>query len=190
MTDTVNKPGAGGAAPGTTETPAPEASARPQAKPQAKPQAAPKPPPQPQERRGPGRPSKGDKGPAAAPPPADGARARPDAEQPKGRKGNASAANAQKLADKLVIYHRMVATFTKLPELAISRDEALLLAESGLAVADEFDLEVGGKWAVLGAFVLTAGGIYAPRAIVIAARVDKMKNAHTGPIVDQDGHPA
>jgi hypothetical protein len=171
-------PGDGkGAAPGVAPTPKPAAP------------PPPPPPPQPTERRGRGRPSNASKGEAATPPPAEGAKARPDAEQPRGRKGNATPNNVSKLADKLVIYHRMLATFSKMPELMITRDDALLLAESGLAVADEFDLEIGGRWAVLGAFVLTAGGIYAPRAIMVAARMERMRSdqqrqRNGGPTID------
>lgn len=82
------------------------------------------------------------------------------------------------LAQRIWQYHQIIAAFTASPELVISEAEATALAESGSALADEFDLELGGKWVALAAFAITAGGIYIPRLVVRANRARTEREQH------------
>ncbi len=50
-----------------------------------------------------------------------------------------------------------------------------MLAESGLQVQREFDIEVGGKWAVLATFVGVCGIVYVPRFKMAADRARQRK---------------
>ena len=202
----------------TTETPTPPpgaptaapGGAKPQPAPKAPPQPAPKAPPQPQAapqprpRGKPGRKSNAEReamaaaaspAGAAEPPPAGGG----EAPKARAKAGGSKPSDVDRLAEKLVMYHAILATFAKAPELAIGPEEARALASAGLDLAAEFDLEIGGRWAVVATFVLTAAGIYFPRVVIMSARMDAArkeaaKNRQPGPFpgaptINPDGTP-
>jgi hypothetical protein len=84
-------------------------------------------------------------------------------EAPRKRKRKPKQADIDFMAQRLIGLHSMLASFTGTPEFQLSDIEAKMLAESGLQVQREFDIEVGGKWAVLATFVGVAGVVYVPR---------------------------
>ncbi len=96
-------------------------------------------------------------------------------EKPKRRKRKPKAEDIEFMAKRLVGMHSMLAAFTGTPEFQISDVEARMLAESGLQVQREFDIEVGGKWAVLATFVGICGMVYVPRISVMAQRAKARK---------------
>lgn len=189
---------------------APDAAAKPAAAAPTPP--PPREPPQPQLRRGRGRPPNADRAqtmahdanPAQDNPggaTAGAASPGPAGERPKSRKKAPGATEVEKMAEKLVIYHAVIATFAKAPELQINMDEAKLLAASGLELAAEFDLEIGGRWAVAASFALTAAGIYLPRVLFMSHRMAQQRAAeaaqngpgfpgdpaHNAPTINPDG---
>lgn len=159
--------------------------------------------PEPQPRKGPGRPRR--EGPAAEETAtrtsgADGANTR---EAPKARKADTKEGQ-KRAAERLVIWHRALAKFTGVPFLEMDLTDASLLVESWGDVTEEFGIEIGGKWAVLLAFVGTASGIYLPKVLLTLHAIEQMRAAagmggqpqgHDGPrgpapTINPDGSPA
>jgi hypothetical protein len=86
----------------------------------------------------------------------------------------------------LLQYHTLAALFAKAPELMISPQEARALAEQGLALADEFDVSIGGRWVVVVTFAFTAAGVYLPRVAAIAER--QQRQARPAPQPNRPQH--
>ena len=97
-------------------------------------------------------------------------------EAPKRRKRKPKQADIDMMALRLQGFHSMLAGFTGTPEFQLSDIEAKMLAESGLQVQREFDVEIGGKWAVLATFVGVCGVVYVPR---FKAMKDRAKSRKT-----------
>ncbi len=85
------------------------------------------------------------------------------AEKPRRRRRKPKPEDISFMAERLIGLHAMLAGFTGIAEFQLSPLEAKMLAESGLQVQREFDIEIGGKWAVLASFVGVCGIIYIPR---------------------------
>ncbi len=94
---------------------------------------------------------------------------------PKRRKRKPKPEDISFMAERLIGLHAMLAGFTGVPEFQLSAIEAKMLAESGLQVQREFDIEVGGKWAVLATFVGVCGIVYVPRFKMAADRARQRK---------------
>jgi len=102
-------------------------------------------------------------------------------ENPKRRKRKPKAADIEAMAQRLVAMHAMLAGFTGTPEFQLSEIEAKMLAESGLQVQREFDVEIGGKWAMLATFVGVCGMVYVPRFSLMRARAVAKKRQGINP---------
>ncbi len=96
-------------------------------------------------------------------------------EAPRKRKRKPKPADIEFMAQRLMGLHAMLAGFTGTPEFQLSDIEAKMLAESGLQVQREFDIEVGGKWAVLATFVGVCGVVYVPRFKAMKDRATQRK---------------
>lgn len=75
------------------------------------------------------------------------------------------------LGKQLVGIHQMVFMMTQIPETQLSDPEGLMLAQSIVNVADQYDLEIDGKTGAAIQLLATAAMIYAPRAIAFKRRV-------------------
>lgn len=102
-----------------------------------------------------------------------------EAEKPKRRKRKPKPEDIGFMAERLIGLHAMLAGFTGVPEFQLSPIEARMLAESGLQVQREFDIEIGGKWAVLASFVGVCGIVYIPRLKHASQAMRKRKQKDT-----------
>jgi hypothetical protein len=73
--------------------------------------------------------------------------------------------------------HMGIAGATKSPELILTDDESKALAAATANVMQEFDIRPSPKAEAIVGLVITAGGIYGPRAYFIRERI---KNGRTG----------
>lgn len=96
---------------------------------------------------------------------------------PKRRARAPKAEKVQAFAQQIFGVHQVLAAVSGAPEFAIGEAEAMALAHNGLAVAAEFDVELGGRWAALIGLIGTAGMIYVPRLIAANARMQKARRA-------------
>jgi hypothetical protein len=71
--------------------------------------------------------------------------------------------------------HLMVAQITGLPEMCISEQESVLLAQSVVNVADEYGLSLDGKTGAALQLFLTGAMIYGPRALAVRGRMMKAR---------------
>lgn len=71
--------------------------------------------------------------------------------------------------------HTMMAMVTGFPELQISEQESVMLANGLVAVADEYGLSLDGKTGAAIQLIGAASLIYIPRAIVIKGKLDKAR---------------
>ena len=81
------------------------------------------------------------------------------------------------MGKQLVGLHMMVAQIGGLPELQLADQEGLLLAQSIINVADQYDLAIDGKTGAALQLAMTAAMIYAPRALAIRARARQQQAA-------------
>lgn len=120
------------------------------------------------------------------------------AEKPRRRKKSApKQEDIEKGAQRVMGIHAVLATIMQAPELMISPDEAMALSRTAAELATEFDLEVGGRWAVVGAAIATASAIYVPRLVHLKMRMarDAAQRAAATTIEPEpeqahDGHPS
>lgn len=82
----------------------------------------------------------------------------------------------QLLAKQLFGLHTMAAQMTGIPEAQISSDEAMMLANSVIGVAEQYDLSIDGKTGAAIQLLATAAMIYAPRLLHIKARAKAAQN--------------
>lgn len=86
----------------------------------------------------------------------------------------------QALARQLIGIHMLAVSATGLAELAISENEAVLLADAMANVAQEYDLALDGKTGATIQLIATGAMIYLPRIAMINQRMEKQK--HSEPI--------
>lgn len=100
-------------------------------------------------------------------------------EAPKARKADTKEGQ-RRAAEKFVLWHKALAKFTGLPTIEIDLTEATLMVESWADVTEEFGIEIGGRAAVVLAFVGTASGIYLPRVLITLAMIEQARRAQGG----------
>lgn len=126
-----------------------------------------------------GRPSKAEHAASAA----DKVGASPVSSAPRGRKPGRKArpefsAEARViLAAQIEGLHKISAMATGIPELMLSRDESVMLADAMANVAQEYGLSLSGKTGALLQFAGVAAFLYAPRFFAVNDRVRKAKAA-------------
>lgn len=103
---------------------------------------------------------------------------------PKRRKRKPKPEDISFMAERLIGMHAMLAGFTGVPEFQLSPIEAKMLAENGLQLQREFDIEVGGKWAVLVTFVGVCGIVYVPRIKIMTDRAKQRRREAGGAIIN------
>lgn len=111
---------------------------------------------------------------------AEGATDAPEAaegEAPKRRKTKASREKTEVYARQIFGFYQMGAMFTGAPFMAISEGEAKQLAIAALDVADQFDIEVGGKYAALGGLIVALAVVNIPRGIMLMSHLNARKAA-------------
>lgn len=79
----------------------------------------------------------------------------------------------QLLGKQLVGIHQMAAMMTQIPEAQISDPEGLMMAQSIVNVANQYDLELDGKTGAMIQLLATAAMIYAPRVIMVKRRMSE-----------------
>lgn len=99
--------------------------------------------------------------------PAAGAKRGP---KPKAAKKVYTSSEIELMGKQLCGLHIMVAQISGMPEMAISDQESLILAQSIVNVADQYDLALDGKTGAALQLAMTAAMIYGPRALSIRAR--------------------
>lgn len=88
------------------------------------------------------------------------------------------------LGKQLVGIHAMASMMTQIPEAAISDPEGLMMAQSIVNLADQYDLELDGKTGAAIQLLATAAMIYAPRVIAVKRRMAaEQANTSTQPQV-------
>lgn len=126
-------------------------------------------------RRRRGRPPKNpDAAPARETPTSTGAKRGP---KPKSDKKVYTSAEIDIMGKQLVGLHIMIAQISGMPEMSISEQEAGLMAQSIVNVADQYDLAIDGKTGAALQLAMTVAMIYGPRALAIRARkMQQQKN--------------
>jgi len=94
-----------------------------------------------------------------------------------GKKADYSA-SVDSLARMLGYLHMGVAAATKTPELVLTEDETKALSNATANVLSEFDIRPSPKAEAIVGLVVTAGGIYGPRAYFIRERVRNGRRDH------------
>jgi hypothetical protein len=74
--------------------------------------------------------------------------------------------------------HLGIAGATKSPELILTDDETKSLATATANVLQEFDIRPSPKAEAIVGLVITAGGIYGPRAYFIRERIKNNRTGH------------
>lgn len=83
------------------------------------------------------------------------------------------------MGKQLTGIHIMVAQIAQLPEMQISEQEGVLLAQSIINVADQYDLAIDGKTGAALQLAMTAAMIYGPRAMAIRSRAKQAQANNT-----------
>lgn len=133
-------------------------------------------------KRGPGRPRK-DAGQAPAEPPLEtGNAGEPvqlfDAPKKRGRKPgstNKTSRDLTGITQLLLTTHIALASLTKYEELALSPDEAGMLASSLAGIAEHYKIRIDGKAGAIMTAIYTVGVIYGPRAFSIGMKIKNSK---------------
>ena len=94
----------------------------------------------------------------------------------KDNKPTYDADSTKQLAKQLVGIHIMVASITKIDEIAISENEGMMLAASLQTMSAEYGLSLSGKTGAAIQLLGTAAMIYVPRALVINEKIKKARN--------------
>lgn len=94
-----------------------------------------------------------------------------------GKKADYSA-SVDSLARMLGYLHMGVAAATKTPELVLTEDETKALSNATANVLSEFDIRPSPKAEAIVGLVVTAGGIYGPRAYFIRERIRDGRRDH------------
>lgn len=89
-------------------------------------------------------------------------------------------------AKRLAGWHAILASMMKMPELMITEAEAEQLVIAGADVSEEFDIEIGGKFAAIFGLVGTAAAVYFPRILMFVARPQAEQSRRGPGVVDGD----
>ena len=89
------------------------------------------------------------------------------------------ASDVEAFAKQIQGIHEMIALITPFPEMRLSESESVMMAKALDAVAEEYGLELDGKTGAAIQLIGAAAMIYGPRALVIRARIAKMKAEQT-----------
>lgn len=74
-------------------------------------------------------------------------------------------------------FYGIAAAVTGVPFLAVSEAEAKQLATAALAVADEYDFEVAGKYAAVGGLVVALAMVNVPRALMFRQHLQMVRSS-------------
>jgi len=77
------------------------------------------------------------------------------------------------LSRTLLMLHLGIAGATKTPEMALSQDEADVLANASVNVLEQFDIRPDPKVEAIVGLIIAAGTVYGPRAYLIRQRMAK-----------------
>ena len=94
---------------------------------------------------------------------------------PKKRKQSTKSDN-EKMARQICGIHLVIAQITGIPEIALSENDGVALAESVNNVCDQYDLAIDGKTGALIQLAGTAAMIYGPRVFAFHARMNSAQN--------------
>jgi len=97
---------------------------------------------------------------------------------PRSRSKADNSASVDSLARMLGYLHMGIAGATKSPELVLTDDESKALAAATANVMSEFDIRPSPKAEAIVGLVITAGGIYGPRAYFIRERIKNGRTEH------------
>ncbi len=126
-----------------------------------------------------------------------------ETDAPKRRKSKGSAKDKAALwTQQIQGFYGIVAAVTGVPFLAVSEAEAKQLANAGIAVAEEYDFEVAGKYAAIGGLVVALAMSNVPRALMFRQHLMMVRQTqvsrtpeppqpyvHNAPLSDGNTHP-
>jgi hypothetical protein len=116
-------------------------------------------------------------------PPGKRGRGRPPGSKSGGgpTKRNAGKSDAAALARQIVGGHVLASMFTGIPELIVNEQEARMLADALIAVAEEYGFALGGKTGATLQLLSALGMVYGTRVFAIAARIQKQQQEANAP---------
>jgi hypothetical protein len=88
------------------------------------------------------------------------------------------------LTNILALTHMGIATVSNTPEMALSEDEAKLLANAAVPVLEQFDFKPDPRFTAVFGLVVVAGQIYVPRAVLIRMRKAEERAARAKPVYE------
>lgn len=83
----------------------------------------------------------------------------------------------ESLAMQLFGLHHFAAEVTKAPEFILAKEQAVALAASVIAVSDEYEIELSGKYVAVLGLIATVAAVYLPKALAYKARKLEEKKA-------------
>lgn len=112
----------------------------------------------------------------------DGSRRRKRGRKPGGNRGSGPGprkassrsdikSSVDTLAKTLMVFHQGIAVATSTPEMMIDQDEGEILARATVNVLDQYDFTPDPKIQAIIGMVMAAGTVYAPRVVLIRARL-------------------
>lgn len=105
-----------------------------------------------------------------------------EAAEPKRRKAKGAAKDkAATWTTQIQGFYGIAAAVTGVPFLAISPDEAKQLANAAVAVSEEYDFEVAGKYAAIGGLVIALAMVNVPRALMFRQHMMMVRSSKIAP---------
>jgi hypothetical protein len=111
-----------------------------------------------------------------------------DASESPTRKTRVKRATVENTARQLEGLHKMIAVLPNLGFMAIHPDEAKILAEAMLAVADEYDIQISGKAGATVQLVAAFGMVYVPRGLYYVQQKAAAKKPVTDGLMTTDSN--
>jgi hypothetical protein len=145
-------------------------------------------------KRGPGRPpgsrnkTNGEATPEPVNPVDPGASATPRRGRPPGSRKTITGEEINALAQQIQGLHIMAAMATGFPELQLTPNDAVLLANGILAVSKEYGMTISGKTAATLQLLGACAMVYVPRLIAVKQRADIQRQAKADFDAARNGH--
>jgi hypothetical protein len=109
-----------------------------------------------------------------------------DATEAPARKPRQKRASVENTARQLEGLHKMIAVLPNMHFMAIAPEEAKILAEAMLAVADEYDINLSGKAGATVQLVAAIGMVYVPRGLYAFKQKQEAKKLNTDGLMSTD----
>lgn len=92
------------------------------------------------------------------------------------RPGTSAGASLDGIAEMLVGVHSLLSFLTTFPDLAIDKDEGLILAKGIAGIAEQYKVKIDGKASAFMGFIYAIAVVYGPRAILISKQIKERNN--------------